>query len=259
MGGLVGLTARLDAQRGPLELVLVRHGESIGNLADDEARQAGADELDLEHRDADVPLSDEGQAQARALRRQVGRLSESNRPALVVSSPFRRAADTARTAFAGTGTEIVLDERLRERDLGLLDGFTSTGIRSRYPEEVERRKKLGKFYYQPPSGESWADVVLRTRSFLADLREGYDGARVWLFTHQAVIMSYRYVLEELDEARLLEIDRETRIPNASLTTYRRTERGLVLESFADSSTVEQSGADRTAEPVRAGHGAPDHG
>jgi broad specificity phosphatase PhoE len=254
----VGLSALLGSARGPIELVLVRHGESMGNLADDAARATQADALDLHERDADVPLSDNGRGQAEALRRWIEELDEASRPGLVVSSPFRRAADTARTAFEGSGLEVVLDERLRERDLGVLDGLTSTGIKARFPQEVDRRKKLGKFYYQPPTGESWADVVLRVRSFLADLREGYDGARVWLFSHQAVIMSFRYVLEGLDEQRLLELDEETRIPNVSLTTFRRTDDGLVLESFADSSIVDASRADRTQEPSRSGSGGEPH-
>ncbi len=248
----MGLTALLGADRGPAELVLVRHGESVANIADNEAREAGAEEIELKHRDADVPLSDRGEQQAAALQGWVERLPDGERPDLVVSSPFRRAADTALTAFDGSGLEVVFDERLRERDLGVLDGFTSTGIAARYPDEVERRRKLGKFYYQPPSGESWADVVLRARSFLADLREGYDGARVWLFTHQAVIMSFRYALEDLDEPRLLEIDREHTIPNASMTVFRRTGQGLGLETFADTRAVDRSEADRTAEPAATG-------
>lgn len=254
----MGLTALLGAARGPSEIVLVRHGESVGNIADAEARQAGADVLDLHERDADVPLSDNGRTQAAALRDALASLDDGRRPSLVVSSPYRRAADTARTAFHGSGIDVVLDERLRERDLGLLDGLTKTGIEARFPDEVERRKKLGKFYYKPPSGESWADVVVRVRSLLADLREGYDGERVWLFSHQAVIMSFRYVLEGLDEERLLEIEQQTDIPNASLTHYRRTGDGLELVTFADTAHVEASRAERTQEPAGAGrHGGSD--
>ena len=173
---------------------------------------------------------------------------------MVVASPYRRAADTARLALDGLGCELVLDERLRERDLGIFDGMTGLGIRAHHPEEAERRKKLGKFYYQPPSGESWADVVLRIRSLLTDLREGYDGARVWLFSHQAVIMSFRYVLEEVDEQDLLELDRTMQIPNASITTYRRTGDHLELAEFADTTAVDKADADVTREPSQGGRG-----
>ncbi len=96
--------------------------------------------------------------------------------------------------------------------------------------------------------------MLRVRSFLVDLRDGHDGARVWLFTHQAVIMSFRCALENLGERRLLDLDGETHIPNASLTVYRRAEAGLSLESFADTTAVDV-GLDRTVEPLRTGGGA----
>jgi broad specificity phosphatase PhoE len=150
----------------------------------------------------------------------------------------------------GSAHELVLDERLRERDLGVFDGLTSAGIREEYASEAQRQSHVGKFYYAPPSGESWCDVTLRVRSLLADLREGYEGKRVWLFTHQAVIMSFRYVLEDLTEQELLEIDSTTDLPNCSLTTYRAAGRsGLELVRFADTSAVEGS-APTTAEPSR---------
>jgi len=248
----VGLTSVLQGRRGPVELVLVRHGESVGNIADTEARDADADRLELSARDADVELSPNGEEQARTLGRWVKGLAEADRPDLVVSSPYRRAADTARAALESLDTELLLDERLRERDLGLFDGLTGKGIRARYPEEAERRSHVGKFYYQPPSGESWADVVLRVRSLLADLREGYDGQRVWLFTHQAVIMSFRYALEGLDEKELLEIDRSVAIPNASITRYDRRDGELVLREFADDGHLATGPAEQTDEPDHAG-------
>jgi broad specificity phosphatase PhoE len=86
------------------------------------------------------------------------------------------------------------------------------------------------------------------RSLLADLREGHDGRRVWLFTHQAVIMSFRYALEGLEEAHLLDIDRTTRISNASVTRYTRQDGGIVLESFADDTHLTPGPAEKTGEP-----------
>ncbi len=237
---LVGL------DQGPRELTLVRHGQSVGNLADAEAREAGAARLDLKERDADVELSDTGHDQAAALARVLA--ADGQHPSLVLSSPYERAHRTALAVASGLDLEVVLDERLRERDLGRFDGMTGEGIRAEYAEEADRRTKVGKFYYSPPSGESWADVVLRVRSLLQDLRHGYEDARVWLFTHQAVIMSFRYVLEGLTEQELLEIDHSSDIPNCSQTTYRNDGDGLVLERFADASALEDTEADVTEEP-----------
>ena len=50
----------------------------------------------------------------------VGALAADERPTTVLSSPYTRAADTARTALQAGDLEVPLrfDERLRERDLG---------------------------------------------------------------------------------------------------------------------------------------------
>lgn len=252
------LARLLDARRGPSDLVLVRHGESVGNLADQEARRRGAERLDLDARDADVELSPTGQEQADAVGAWLAAADDTSRPTLVVSSPYRRAAETASRAVRGLGIDVEYDERLRERALGQFDGLTGSGIRAAYPEEAERRRKLGKFYYRPPSGESWADVVLRVRSLMTDLREAADGMRVWLFAHQAVIMSFRYALEGLSEQELLEADRTQLLPNASMTTYRRTDQGFELVRFADTAAVDAAAADVTHEQEQAGRGSTEH-
>ncbi len=248
------LSRLLDARRGPDRLVLVRHGESVGNLADARARESGADRLDLDARDADVELSETGRKQAAAVGRWLARVDGGDRPTAVLSSPYRRAAETARRAVSDLGLDVVYDERLRERDLGVFDGLTGHGIRSAYPEESERRKKLGKFYYQPPSGESWSDVVLRVRGLLTDVRQAFDGGHVWIFSHQAVILRFRYVLEGLSEEELLELDGSVTLGNASMTRYKRGDSGFELEAFADTSAVDESDEEVTHEESRVGDG-----
>lgn len=243
----MALSRLLDARRGPEQLVLVRHGESCGNLADAQARERGAERLDLSARDADVELSDTGRRQADAVAAWL-REHPDLRPDVALSSPYRRAAETAERAVKELDVDLIFDERLRERDLGVFDGLTGTGIRAEYPEEAERRTKLGKFYYQPPSGESWCDVVFRIRTLFTDLRETFDGANVWLFTHQAVITSFRYVLEDLSEHELMEIDAGHQLANASMTRYCRGEGGFELLSYGDTEAVDAAAdVDRTHE------------
>lgn len=233
------------------ELVLVRHGESVGNVADAEARRKGVGRLDLQTRDPDTPLSEQGQQQAEVLARTLAGRPDDERPDVVLSSPYARAAQTARLVTQPLGLRALLDERLRERDLGLFDGLTGAGIRERYPDEAERRARLGKFYYRPPGGESWTDVALRVRHVLVDLASMHAGRRVWVFTHQAVIMSFRLVLEGLDEQRLLALDRDEPLGNCSLTRYRRGADGtLELVSFADTTHLATSEADETHESAR---------
>ena len=239
----------------PAELVLVRHAESLGNVADREAREHGRGRLDLNIRDPDVELSETGLRQVEGLARYIASLEDAQRPTAVLSSPYRRAADTARSAVERSVPDlaVVLDERLRERELGLFDRMTGIGIRDAFPEEATRRQYVGKLYYRPPGGESWCDVALRVRSLLTDIRLDYQGARVWVFTHQAVIMSFRLVVEGLDEQQLLDLDRRAPIANCSLTTFRRSEDGnLALVSYDESVAPEHAAAPVTHEPDRAG-------
>jgi broad specificity phosphatase PhoE len=221
----------VERRAGPSALWLVRHAESVGNVADERAHEQGAGRLQLDVRDPDVPLSEAGCGQARALGRWMASLPEEERPTAVLSSPFVRALTTARLAAEPLGLRVRPDERLRERDFGAFDGMTGAGIREEYPAEAERRDLLGKFYYRPPGGESWADVALRIRSLLATEALLRDGERLMLVAHQAVIMVFRYVLEGLTEQELLEIDGRERIANTSVTRYECDDGELRLVQF----------------------------
>ncbi|MFC4553722.1 histidine phosphatase family protein [Georgenia faecalis] len=238
---------------GATELLLVRHGESAGNVAAARAYRSGAEVIEVPARDADVELSATGVEQAQALGRWLGDLGPDERPDAVWSSPYRRALDTARGAFdvAGFTPPLRIDERLRDRDLGITDTLTGAGIRRRYPEEAERREWLGKFYYRPPGGESWADMALRVRSVLADLERQRHHRRVLITCHDAVILVFRYVCEGMDEASVLEVGRTSSVRNASVTRLVRAEDedqwSLVHYNLADH-LVDQ-GAPVTAQPA----------
>ena len=246
----------IAAGRGtaPAELVLVRHAESVGNLAAEAARREGLSRLD-----PDTPLSDLGREQAAALAEHLSGLEPGRRPDIVLSSPYARAADTAEIALAEFSDLAVLrDERLRYRDLGAFDRLPVRGITAASPAAAQRRGAVGKLYYRPPGGESWTDVALRIRSVLSDIRSDYAGKRVWVFTHQAVIMSFRLVIEGLDEAKLLEIDREMPLGNCSLTTYRDRDGTLELDSFGAADHLEARDVSKTHEqPHAAATGEPD--
>ena len=103
-------------------------------------------------------------------------------------------------ALAGGPARTIVDERLREREFGIFDRLTTAGIRQRFPEEAAHRRRLGKFYHRPPGGESWADVILRLRSMLNTINLHYCDKRVLIVCHQVVVLCFRYILEELDEA-----------------------------------------------------------
>jgi broad specificity phosphatase PhoE len=221
---------------------LIRHAESAGNVADAAAHEAGLPELDLALRDMDVPLSPLGEEQAACLGdwfvEQSQRHPDRPAPPVVICSPYKRAYDTATIALRTARFEtdgILLDERLREREFGVLDRLTKLGIETRYPEQAVARAFIGKFFHRPPGGESWADVAARVRAVITDVRLDYGGEDVVIVTHQAVIMLFRYALERMTEAELMDVDRTEEIANTGVTTYTGDGRSLSLVCFNDSS------------------------
>lgn len=227
----------------PARLLLVRHAESVGNLARDLAEANGEHLIDIAERDMDVPLSPTGEEQATRFGAWLAGRAHGGTPtgdgargdpiAAVYASPYLRAADTARIACeaAGIDADVVLDERLREREFGLLDRLTRTGIEARFPEEAAARARVGKFYYRPPAGESWCDVALRVRSMIDTMGREHAGAHVLVVAHEVVIYVFRYVLERLGEAELLRVNAEHQMANCSVTTYEAGARGLQLVEF----------------------------
>jgi broad specificity phosphatase PhoE len=210
-------------QKWPQEIWLVRHGQSAGNVARDAAEAAAGLRVDIAERDVDVPLSELGRRQSQALAGWFATLPPERQPNVVLYSPYVRAAQTAGLVMERLPRENLLsvhaDERLREKEFGILDRLTVLGIADKYPELHEQRRHVGKFYFRPPGGESWCDVILRLRSVLDTLTREYCRERVLIVGHQVIVNCFRYLLERMDEARILEEDRAGDVPNCSVTSY----------------------------------------
>ncbi len=206
----------------PVTLWLLRHGQSEGNVVRDAAADEALEVLDIAERDMDVPLSSLGRRQAQAFGAWMGERPSEEQPQVVLASPYVRAAQTAHLALASAGLDdlpVHLDERLRERELGVLDLLTRHGVEARHPDEARRRERLGKFYHRPPGGESWVDVALRLRSLRDSVAREHDGKRVLVVAHEVVIFIMRYLLDGLSEQEALALSRDQPLANCALTTY----------------------------------------
>ncbi|GLT00762.1 phosphoglycerate mutase [Sphingobium jiangsuense] len=241
----------------PRQLIIVRHGQSAGNVARDAATQSAIDRIPLSERDADVPLSEAGRRQATALGHWFASGREEDRPEVLLSSPYRRTCQTAELFRAAGGCApdipICFDERLREKEFGILDGLTVTGIRNLQPEQAALRQLLGKFYHRPPGGESWCDVILRLRSVLDTIALHHADRRVILFTHQVVVLCMRYIIEGMTEAEILAIDRAQDVANCAITDYRLDSEGgdggaLVLHRYNVTAPMREEAAPVTRAP-----------
>jgi broad specificity phosphatase PhoE len=214
----------MTEQKWPHTLWLVRHGQSAGNVARDAAESATLPVIDIATRDMDTPLSPLGRQQAIALGHWFAEMDIAERPSVVLSSPYVRAETTAQLILesAGMSSERLTwqaDERLREKEFGVLDRLTKFGIEQKYPELGEQRRHVGKFYFRPPGGESWCDVLLRLRSVIDTIVREHRKERILIVSHQVIVNCFRYLLERLDEQAILAIDREADVPNCSVTSY----------------------------------------
>ena len=233
----------------PRSLWFVRHGESRGNVANAAAREAKAMRLDIDVNDALVELTDNGIEQAIALGKWIGNQPADQAPTQVVVSPYVRAVETARLVLETAGLEslpLTVDERLRDREQGVLDRLTGAGFRSQFPDEAERRDYVGKFWYRPGGGESWADVATRMRAWLLEVRLTMPDERLLVVSHDVPILLARYILENLTPDEATSYSGQLR--NCSLTSYQRRAdaTGMQLDVFNETTALETDDAPVTA-------------
>ncbi|MET0842656.1 MAG: histidine phosphatase family protein [Mycetocola sp.] len=228
------------------ELWLVRHGESTANIQATESQRALLEVIPVDHRDADVPLSETGVRQAEALGAWLAANAGGPVPAAIWSSPYLRAQQTLAVALGVSGLErsFLVDERLRDRELGILDTLTSHGVDQRYPDEAARRRWLGKFYYRPPGGEAWTDVALRVRSFLRDVDASEASGPVLITAHDAVVLIFLYLCLGWSEQELLAFASSNTVLNASITRLTRQpgDQFWTLDVFSHDAHLQAVGA-----------------
>jgi len=222
-----------QTQKWPDLLVIVRHGQSERNVAKEQAKASGnAIVWGTNLRDVDTPLTALGVQQAI----ETGKFFHDRTTFDVIfSSPYMRTMQTSQHIAEQfpTAPQIMMEERVREIEFGILDGLTHQGIKERYPEEWARREREGKYWYRPPGGESRPDVALRVHSFLGALTRDFRQKKVLVVCHSVVVLIFRRLLERWDEAKYLEVDQEDDVLNCAMTTYRfdPQEHRLLLDGY----------------------------
>jgi broad specificity phosphatase PhoE len=182
-----------------VELVCVRHGRTAWNA---ERRFQGR---------TDVPLDDEGRAQARSL----AALLAADRFDAAVASDLARARETAEIILGGGPPPLELDGRLREMAFGAWEGLTWDEIVARYPE-VEDHDPARPRFFTPDGGETFEQVCERVAPVLAEFAErlGPDG-RGLVVAHAGVLHAIVKVLVAETETEALTV----RFSPASATRF----------------------------------------
>ncbi|MEV4179582.1 bifunctional RNase H/acid phosphatase [Nonomuraea sp. NPDC049709] len=148
-------------------LLLLRHGET---------------ELSLERRFSgrgDAELTPNGLAQASAAAARLSR--DPYRLDVILTSPLKRARQTAEAVAQQAGLEVEVYEDLREADFGAWEGHTFTEVQRRWPAELAAW--LADPEAAPPGGESFATTARRVQAAREELVERYEGKTVLAVSH----------------------------------------------------------------------------
>lgn len=164
----------------PTRLVVARHGETEWSKT---GRHTGR---------TDVPLTDVGRDEARRL----GELLRGRPFSHVVSSPLRRAVETAR--LAGFGDRVELDDDLREWDYGIFEGRTRAEIAETIPGWT--------VWTQPMTGgESLDELAARADRVIARLLPVGGDVLVFSHGHFLRVLAARWIESEPMTASRLEL------------------------------------------------------
>lgn len=200
------------ANGAAMSLILIRHGETAWNH---DGRMQGHE---------DIPLNDTGRTQADALGARLAR----ERFHALYTSDLVRAVETAERIAAVTGHAVIIDARLRERHLGVLQGIARSEIEAVLPD-VYACYRSGDPDYVVPGGESARQFGGRLFACLSELAQRHAGETVITVAHGGVLDHlYRHALG-------LPISgvRNYRLLNASMNRFRFADGSWTVESFGD--------------------------
>lgn len=110
---------------------------------------------------------------------------------VVISSPLRRAKDTARI-ITDNKYPINIDDRLIERNWGMCEGANIDDVDT---------VKCWNFYLNTDDNkiEKVQDLLMRVSEFIEDIKVKYQGKNVLVVTHSAILRAIHYSLHPIPE------------------------------------------------------------
>ena len=174
-------------------IYLIRHGQT-----DDNVNKIVAGSL------TDTPLNEEGKKQAAA----AGETIRNAKIDYIISSDMTRTRQTAEIIQSIAGGEIILDNELRERSYGVLEGTTFGS-----PAEKKDTKSVYGYHGKPENGESYKDVEDRVYNTFANHFNALEGKNVVFVTHGGSIRTLLRRLNNITEQEALD---QKGVENATL-------------------------------------------
>jgi probable phosphoglycerate mutase len=166
------------------KLILVRHGESLGNRD----RMYALSPHDL-------PLTELGYRQAQQAAQ---RIAELFRPHRVVTSLYKRASETARIIAGALGLPMEFEADLHEREIGAYRGRAYDSFTAEPDYDPQRP-----WAWKPQGGESYEEVRARVGPILDRLAAAHPGEDIVLVSHGAVMAClWAHVTGSWDDAHI---------------------------------------------------------
>lgn len=185
-------------------VILIRHGETEWNK---EKRVQGQ---------IDIPLSEEGKKQAKALSEKLKTLSVDH----IYSSTLKRARETAKIISKNVSIDVITDPRLNERNYGVYEGALWTDVDKKYTE-----KGINFHSTTPPQGENPERFIKRVLESFTDIVTKHTRQTIGIICHSGVL----HVLIR----HLKNIPHDThatfRFPNTSISIYHIDDENIVTE------------------------------
>lgn len=203
----------------PIDIVIVRHGESEANMMismKQRGDMSGQKAMDAVNRhDSNMRLTDLGRSQARM----VGKWVNENVGLFdkFYVSEYVRTKETA-AEMGLTNASWMPDMMIRERDQGVQDG--QGDVKMGLSEDETHRAEKSPMYWQPVGGESMSDLCIRVRHFLNRLQHNASGMRTVIVCHYRTIHAFRFLLECIPQGDAPSLLSE-KMPNCCIWWYSR--------------------------------------
>ena len=163
----------------------VRHGETDWNKQE---INAGI---------TDIPLNETGREQARLA---ADKLLRENID-VIFSSRLSRAHETAQIIGDKIGiSEIILDDRLQERNMGDAEGLSYTAVKKQFPD-------VQTYHGKPANNESYAEAEERIWTAVSEHLEKHSHKNVLIASHGAVLRALLRKIKNIDPESIMQIEK----------------------------------------------------